>query len=75
LGFLVEKLTLRLPNINPWACLSTGSRLRVTAEGLRVNPERRFFTPPSGAGLCAAEWFKINYGIEGLRARRIEGGA
>jgi hypothetical protein len=28
------------------------------AEGLRVDPERRFFTPPSKAGLGAAEWVK-----------------
>jgi len=27
-----------------------------TAEGLRVDPERRFFTPPSKAGLGATEW-------------------
>jgi len=25
---------------------------------LRVDPERRFFTPPSKAGLGAAEWVK-----------------
>jgi hypothetical protein len=27
-----------------------------TAEGLRVDPEQRIFTPPSKAGLGAAEW-------------------
>ena len=26
---------------------------------LRVDPERRFFTPPSKAGLGATEWVKI----------------
>jgi len=26
---------------------------------LRVDPERRFFTPPSKAGLGAAEWVRI----------------
>jgi hypothetical protein len=26
---------------------------------LRVDPERRFFTPPSKAGLGAAEWVKF----------------
>jgi hypothetical protein len=29
---------------------------------LRVDPERRFFTPPSKAGLGAAEWVK-NYSL------------
>jgi len=32
---------------------------RAQAEGLRVDPERRFFTPPSKAGLGAAEWVKL----------------
>jgi hypothetical protein len=32
---------------------------------LRVDPERRFYTPPSKAGLGAAEWVKrIEGGIE-----------
>ena len=33
-----------------------------TAEGLRVDPERRFFTPPSKAGLGAVEW--VNPALE-----------
>jgi len=27
---------------------------------LRVDPERRFFTPPSKAGLGAAEWVNVD---------------
>jgi hypothetical protein len=64
LGFLVEKLTLRLLHINAAAssaCLPVG----------RVNPERGFFTSPPRAGICAAEWVKTDKGIEGLRARGI----
>jgi hypothetical protein len=32
---------------------------RAQAEGLRVDPERRFFTPPLKAGLGAAEWVNL----------------
>ena len=30
-----------------------------TAEGLRVDPERRFFTPPSNAGVGGTEWVNL----------------
>jgi len=30
------------------------------SEGLRVDPERRFSTPPQKAGLGAAEWVKFS---------------
>jgi hypothetical protein len=42
----------RLPSINAGTCLSTNSRPRVTAEGLRVDPERRFTPRPKGWGLA-----------------------
>jgi len=31
------------------------------AEELRVDPERRFFTPPSKAGFGAVEWVNRNF--------------
>jgi hypothetical protein len=30
-----------------------------SVNGVKVNPERRYFTPPSKAGLGAAEWVNI----------------
>jgi len=42
-----------------------------TAEGLRVDPERRFFTPPSKAGLGATE--RVNINCEGANIKK-EGG-
>ena len=41
-------------NVNPSTPRPEGRGL------LRVDPERRFFTPPSKAGLGAAEWVKPN---------------
>jgi hypothetical protein len=55
---LIKKSTLRLLGLpldfaldgelvepKARACLSANSRPRVNAEGIRVDPERRFFTP------------------------------
>lgn len=47
--------------INPSTSRHEGRGLpstRAQAEGLRVDPERRFFTLPSKTGLGAAEWVK-----------------
>jgi len=65
------------PRINPstlqpegWSLPSTrdfGELSRAAqAEGLRVDPERGFFTPPSKAGLGAAEWANLEEVDEGL---------
>ena len=48
--------------VNPSAPWPEGQGLpstRAQAEGLRVDPEPRFSTPPSKARLGAAEWVKI----------------
>jgi hypothetical protein len=38
---------------------------------LRVDPERRFFTPPSKAGLGAAEW--VNKNCENMNIKGRDG--
>jgi len=43
-----------LPSTRDFGELSRAAQ----AEGLRVDPERCLFTPPSKAGLGAAEWVK-----------------
>jgi len=35
------------------------------SRGLRVDPERRFFTPPSKAGLGATEWVNLCRDFQG----------
>ena len=49
------KRTLRFPGLKAGASPST----RAQAEGLRILPERRFFTPLQKAELRAAEWVEI----------------
>jgi len=44
-----------------------------TAEGLRVDPERRFFTPPSKAGLGATE--RVNINCEGANIKKEGAGS
>jgi hypothetical protein len=45
-------MNLSTPLPEGWGLPST----RAQAEGLEVHPEPGFFTPPSKAGLRAAEW-------------------
>jgi len=51
-----------LPSTRDFGELSRAAQ----AEGLRVDPERGFFTPPSKAGLGAAEWANLEEVDEGL---------
>ena len=51
----IEKSTLRLPGLKARACLR-----RELSRTLRVDPERRFLTPPSKAGLGAVEWVNLS---------------
>ena len=48
------------------------SSTREQAEGLRVDPEQRHFTPPSKEGLGAAEWVKGSLSFETLREKGVE---
>jgi outer membrane protein assembly factor BamD len=45
---------------------------RAQAEGLRVNPERHLFTPPSKAGPGAAEWVKKGIPLETKEAKLVD---
>jgi len=48
------------------------SSTRDQAEGLRVDPEQRHFTPPSKVGLGPAEWVKGSLSFETLREKGLE---
>ena len=48
------------------------SSTRDQAEGLRVDPEKRHFTPPSKVGLGPAEWVKGSLSFETLREKGLE---
>jgi len=60
---------------NPSTPLPDGRSLSSTrdqAEGLRVDPEQRHFTPPSKVGLGAAEWVKESLSFDILREKGLE---
>jgi hypothetical protein len=58
-AYFDKKLLIAIEKVNPSTPRPEGQGL------LRVDPERRFFTPPSEAGLGAAEWVNKNYEIRG----------
>jgi len=62
---IASQINPSTPQHKCWGLPST----RAQAEGLRVDPERRFFTPPSKAGLGAAEG--VNKNSQNLETRLI----
>jgi hypothetical protein len=59
LKLIVEEVNPSTHHHKCWGLPFDKLKAPSTAEGLRVDPERRFFTPPSKAGFGATEW--VNY--------------
>jgi hypothetical protein len=56
-----RKVNPSTPQYKSWGLPFDKLKAPNAAKGLRVDPERRFLTPPSKAGLGAAEW--VNEGF------------